>query len=364
MSLLKRIFLPKEETIKTYADFWNWFQKNEKSFYKTVKENGNIEKDFFNKLSPKLNELKEGIFYLTGMYDDNTVELILTPDGIIKNIVFVEELVKAAPETKCWKFTALKPELDIENVNINMADYLFSKENIWFYSNEIPGYPDEVDITIVHNDYNENNKSAITNGVYIFLDNYLGELNFATMIDSLKIIGKNMAEKELIPVEKLKNFLIWRHKEFVEKYEDTIHNIGNDNYSLLEAELESGNVLIAVVNTDLLSWENKASHPWIAEVEIKYNGKNNNGMPDKKTSELLLKIEDEIQENLKDFEGYLNIGRQTAKSTRAIYFACKDFRKPAKVLDKVQHYYADQVEILYDIYKDKYWQSFNRFSNN
>ena len=44
-----------------------------------------------------------------------------------------------------------------------------------------------------------------------------------------------------------------------------------------------------------------------------------------------MKLRAKIVEELKDFEGYLNIGRQTADSVREIYFACKEFRKPSKV---------------------------------
>jgi len=93
MSFLKSLFGKKESPINSYADFWAWFQKNEKIFFDTVrnrKESKEIEKDFFAKLSPKLRELKDGYFYLTGMYNDNTVELVLTADGNTKNIVFVE----------------------------------------------------------------------------------------------------------------------------------------------------------------------------------------------------------------------------------------------------------------------------------
>ena len=99
-----------------------------------MKNHNDIEKDFFDKLSPKLSELKDGYFYLTGMYDENTAELVLTADGNTKNIVFVEELVEQALKINGWKFTALKPAMDIENVSINMAGYKFDSENIFFYS--------------------------------------------------------------------------------------------------------------------------------------------------------------------------------------------------------------------------------------
>ncbi len=361
MNFLKKLFGKKEDPIRSYEDFWLWFQSNEKKFYEIVKRHGNVEKDFFRKLSPKLNELKDGYFYLTGMYNDDTVELVFTADGAIKNIPFVEDLVNAAPLIEGWRFTSLKPALDIKDVSIEMSGYKFNIEKIQFYSNDKPEYPDEIDITIVHQDYNEDNKTTITNGTFIFLDNYLGEMKFATTIDNIQIVGKQAAENEVIPIEKLLDYLNWREKEFVEKYQGTRRHTENDTYSVLEARLKNGKALIAVINTDLLTWENKASHPWVMNIEIKYDGSKNNGMPDSKTYEILNAIEGEMVEQLKDADGYLNIGRQTADSTREIYFACKDFRKPSRVVHQVHEKYAQQFEMSYEIYKDKYWQSFNRF---
>jgi hypothetical protein len=361
MSFLKSIFGKKEEPIKSYNDFWTWFAKNEKEFFLVVKNRKEIEKGFLDKLSPKLGELKDGYFYLTGMFDSNTVELILTADGNTKNIAFVEELIEAAPNIGGWKFTALKPAMNIDDVNIAMAGYEFNQHNINFYSNEFEEYPDEINITIVHNDLTEENKNQIENGIYIFLDNYLGELDFVNNIDTLKIIGPKQADKKLIPIEKLKGFLKWRQKEFVEKYEAAKYDSKNDGYSTLEAEFESGGKLLAVINTDLLNWDSKASHPWISILTLKYDS--GNGMPNANDYELLDKIQDEIIQELKDVNGYLNIGRQTAKGERKIYFACKDFRNPSKVFFKTQQHYSKNFEIEYHIYKDKYWQSFERFNS-
>ncbi|MFZ4399925.1 MAG: DUF695 domain-containing protein [Bacteroidales bacterium] len=361
MSLLKKIFGKKENPIITYDDFWNWFLEHEKSFFKIVKKGKNIEKDFFDKLSPKLDELNDGFLLLTGMYDDNTAELIITPDGIIKNIVFVEELVNVAPQISGWKFTALKPPTAIDKFSINMSAYIFDTESLFFYPNDNPNYPDEIDISIVHLNYKEEDKSIITNGIYIFLDNYLGELNAVTTIDNLRVIGKPEAEKELIPIDKLKAFLIWRQKEFLEKYEGERYDTENDNYSSMEAKLKNGSPLIAIINTTLLEWDCKASHPWILNFEMKYDGCNYNGMPDPKTYEFLNSLENEVIEKLKDFDGYLNIGRETAENSRKVFFACKDFRKPSIVMYELTKKYSDRIEISYEIYKDKYWQTFDRF---
>lgn len=360
MNFIKNIFSKKEQKINSYEDFWAWFQTQQEPFFDTVKKGNNIEKNFFNKLSPKLNELKEGYYYLTGMLDDNSVELVLTADGNLSNIVFVEELVKAAPNINGWKFTALKPALNIKTVGIRMGGYEFTAENLYFYSNEDVNYPDEIDISIIHKDLDEENKNQIDIGVGIFLDNYLGELNFANQIDNYNLVSKTEAKKELVPIYKLKDFLNWRQKEFVEKYEGVRYNTDEDEYTLLEAKFENGSKLLATINTTLLKWDSKASHPWVSILTLKYNDAIN-GMPNDHDYALLNAIEDEIMLELKDNDGYLNIGRQTANGEREIYFACNDFRKPSKIFFNVQQKYAHDFEIEYDIYKDKYWKSFNRF---
>lgn len=361
MSYIKSLFNSKDQPINSYANFWSWFTQNEQKFYKVLKNQGNIEKDFFDKLSPKLDELKDGYWFLAGMLNDTTAELILTADGVIKNIVFVEELVEAAPKINNWKITALKQPSDITKFGIEIDGYKFDSSKMNFFSTTHKYMPDEIDITITHQDFNEENKAVITNGVYLSLDNTLGELKSITTIDNVTIINPKDATEELIPLNKLKDFLTWREKEFVEKYKGLRHNTENDSYSGLEGTLNNGLPLVAVINMDLLNWDSKASHPWISVVEIKYNGDANNGMPNSYEYELLNEIEEKIMEELKDYDGYLNLGRQTADSIRDIYFACIDFRKPSKVLHKLKLFYKDKIEVNFTIYKDKYWQSLNRF---
>ena len=129
----------------------------------------------------------------------------------------------------------------------------------------------------------------------------------------------------------------------------------------MESELENGKPSIVSINSDLLNWDGKGSHPWIMEVEIGYRKMSSNGLPKTETNQLLEELEDAIKEQLGDSEGYLNVGRQTAEGTRIIYFACKEFRVPSKVLNIISKQYAKKLEIQYDIYKDKYWQTFDKF---
>ena len=365
MSFLKKWFGKKEAPITTYSDFWNWFQQHEKAYFTAVKAGGDrIEKDLFDKLSPKLQELKGGLFLVAGMYDEQTAELIITPDGVIKNIVFAEEIVQAAPAIPGWRFTALKPALDMLDVRIKMEGYVFDKDHLSFYSNDSSAYPDEIDITVLYQDYKKEDETSIINGTYIFLDNTLGELNSITTIDNLTVAGSPGANQELIPIEKLKDYLIWRQKEFQEKYDGRRHDTESDNYVGLEAQIANGWPLVAVVNSTLLEWDAKASHPWILHFDIAYDGHGRNGLPDNDTYQLMAVFEEEVMNELKDFEGYLNIARETANNKRTVYFACKDFRRPSKVLNQLIKEYDGQLKITYDVFKDKYWQSLNKFMSN
>jgi hypothetical protein len=362
MNFFNRLFSKKSVPIRSYEDFWNWFQLHEKSFHRVVKQEGDIDKYFFSKIGPKLDELRDGFWYVTGMSDEETVELIITADGAVKNIVFAEELIQAAPKLPGWKFTALKPSLNLDDVSIEMEGIRYTKDNLHFYPNEDDQYPDEISITVIHDEYKEGEDDMLT-GVFIFLDNYLGELDFANTIDSILFSSKSSANKELIPIGKLKDYLIWREKEFVEKYEATIFDSSLDSYSVYEASLENEGVLIAVLNSALLSWESKASHPWIVTVNIPYDGKRNNGLPEDSMMELLESIESEITRRFEPEIGILYIGRQSAKNMRSIYFACREFRIPSKILSVVQQEFLPETEIQYEINKDKYWQTFNRFGS-
>ncbi len=364
MNFLKKIFNSKENKISSYQEFWNWFVENEKDFYKVLEEKGDVEKDFFERLSPKLKELKEGFYFLVGMKNDQTAELILTADGIVKNIVFIEELIAAAPTVSNWIFTALKPMMDINSVGLSMGEYKFNSDNIHFYYNISEQFPDEIDITLVYDDYEEELKDHLINGCYLFLDNLLGELYFATIIDNISVVGKDEAKEELVPISKLKDFIIWRQKEFVEKYDATSYEIKEDNYAMLQAELQSGNPLFAVINMDLLEWSGKVSHPWILTVEVQYDGSENNGMPSDEMLEQFYELEDELEDKLKDVDGNLYIGRQTVEGVREIYFACKEFRNSSKILHQIEKDFSEKLNLSYIMYKDKYWRSFDRFRPN
>ncbi len=363
MSFLKNLFGSKDREINNIDDFWTWFSDHQQEFHRLIatRDAAVIDKSFFSRLGPKLNELREGVFFLTGMLDGSTADLVLTADGNLKNISFVEELVAAAPQIDGWQFTSLKQPMGF-GFGLEMNGLTYSEKTLSFYPMNRADEPDLVVIVLIHQDLTDSNETAVRGGTFILLENVLGELNFLGNIDEIQFRAPTEAEKDPIPIDALENYLQTRQALFVEKYDGVRIFTDNDNYSLMEAELESGRRLVATVNTDLMKWDRKASHPWMLVVSIRYDGEGNDGLPDGETAELLNEIEHKISDQLRDADGYLNIGRQAANNERNIFYACVDFRLPSKVAYDVKRSYEKTIALDYDIYKDKYWQSVSHFS--
>jgi len=262
--------------------------------------------------------LHPGIYALAGMMNDSKAELILTADGILRNIYFAEDLAAAAPPLKLWQITALKPAQDVENVNITTEGITFNADNIWFYAKDHPGMPDEIDIIAVHEGLTAQNKNVIGNGIYIFLDNYLGELNFIDRIDNLQICSRSEAEQPLIPIAKLKEYLAWRENEFVEKYASATYDNEHSEHHVGEATLANGRNLVMIVNSGLLKWEYRASHPWVLVITISYEH-HNNGMPTPDVMPLLQRIDDDMDLVCKSKPGIILSARTTGDCTRELY---------------------------------------------
>ncbi|MGN6510494.1 MAG: DUF695 domain-containing protein [Chitinophaga sp.] len=359
MSFINRLFGRKHNTdTATHATFWKWFARHDREFYKVLSKGTDIDGRFMDKVIPRLHQLNEHFYCLAGKYDERNVEMVVSAEGDIKSFVFVEDLIAAAPALPGWKFTALKPGLGFAEIRIGMNGYEFSSGNISFYSNENAEYPDEIDITFVHTGYTEENQKEIGNGIMIFLENALGELDTATLIDNIQFGGAN--GHELIPLEKLEDFLRWREKEFVEKYKGTRSNSDNDLYSIVEGRNSYNMPMIACINSELLEWDAKPSHPWMLVVEHAFDA-DGNGMPAADMHELLGDFEDGLLASLHEKKGHLYLGHSTENGSRFIYIACREFREISRQTAAYLKNYLLAHDVQYRIYKDKYWMTMEKF---
>jgi Family of unknown function (DUF695) len=359
MNFFKKIFSAKTEiNIETNQDFWGWFVQNEKQFFKAIQQKDKIVENVLDKIIPKLQMLNEQFYCQVGKESDTLVGIDVSAEGDIKTFVFVEELIKSAPKLPNWQFQALKPATP-KGFNIGMHGYDFSDENINFFATNHKDYPDEIDITLVHNDHRDDNEKEVGQGCLIYLDALLGELNTAVLIDSVTT-GDNKEKNELIPIGKLEDYLKWREAEFVERYKSVRYSDEDDTFSSYEFEDKEGNTHFGLMNRTLLDWDVKPSHPWMMVLDFEYES-NESGMPNDETFKKMNEFEDELTELLPCSEGYLNIGRRTGGNTRTTYFACKDFRHSSKCAAALIQKYADVLKIEYTIYRDKYWMTLENY---
>ena len=367
MNLLKR-WLGKRDRSPTGKSFWEWFLHHERSFFETMKkrEPALINIHFLKKIMPQLHRLNKAFYCEAGMCDEKTAELVITAEGDIKSFVFVEELVAMAPVLKSWKFTALKPATGASGMKVSMNGEDFDSGNIGFFFDENDRYPDEINLTLVHSSFTPENNRTIIQGCFLYLDCVLGELNAVTLIDHIEIKGPSPRNNELIPMEKLNDFLVWKEKEFVEKYDGVRHDTENDTYSVFEGEDADGFLTIGIINTELLEWSAKASHPWMLVIEIDFRNTRDahNGLPGDRISEVMHRFEEQLSAQLVDSAGYLNLGRRSGAGKRHIYLACKEFRLASKTVSRLIAEYEKDLVCSYDIYKDKYWRTMDRFRDD
>lgn len=363
MSYFTSFFATESNPSLPIQNFWQWFAQNSSTFWSVVQQGDQIETLFFDQLVAALEKVHPELYFLTGMYDEQTVELIITADGSLKNIVFVEELIQQAPLLKGWKFTALKPMLPLDELGIRFNDdYAFQVDNLWFTPLENADYADEMDIMIHYAAYNAEDDAMIYNGVCIFLEHLLGELTFTTAIDSIQVKGVEEEDAARIPILQLKDYLKWRESEFSQKYDDTVRrDTTDDEYSTFESKTSNGYTTVGLVNTSVLEWEDCPTHPWILKVHIDYDGEAEQGFPSDEVYRLMEEFENDVMEVLTDQKGYLNVARETGENRRQIYFACSDFRYSSQIMHQMITAYANRLCISYELYADKYWQTFRRF---
>jgi hypothetical protein len=362
MSFLKKLFAPAREIIiSDYESFWEWFSLLQEEFHSILLSRNGIDTRLMNRLIPALHKLNPGFFCVCGIESDHTAELIISAEGNVKNFVFVEDLITAAPSIPGWKFTALKPAAGLDAMSTNMKGYEFNQRKIGFYAKKDPAHPDEISLVFVHEDYNKENARQIENGTFVFLENALGELNLATLIDDIQISGPEQ-KLETIPLQKLISYLKWRETEFIEKYKGGRYNTDLDRYATFSGQDANGRSSIGLMNTDLLQWDAKGSHPWMMTVTINYGGNHTNGMPDKEMFKTMDRFEKDLCDLLVDEKGYLNIGRQTYNGVRTIYFACSEFRHASRIAKLMISEYKGLIEGDYSICRDKYWMTVEKFS--
>lgn len=356
MEIIKNIFNKKQlELDSSYEMFWDWFRCNSIVLAEVVHQHNRIEEDFLDIVLPKLRKINEDFTILVGVNELEEAEMIITPDGQAKSIPYVEELIAKAPKIEGWNFIGCKP--GTLNGGIEMNGFVLNEDTVSFVPVHFEEYPDYIYLRFVVDGFTPEKEDEIGNAMYIFLDNYIGELATMTLVDDIQVCGNDDVEGDLIPISKLTGYLKFREAEFVEKYDGVLHNSEQDSFGILQGGEGESRVII-VVNKTFLNWERKMSYPWTVTVVLKYEGRGD-GLP---TREGLSKLE-EIEDLLVETGTVYNVGRKTGENKRVLYLATKDFRKASKEVNAVLDLFSEELEVEYFVYKDKYWKHLESYIN-
>ena len=343
-------------------EFWEWFSNNAAHFYKIVQQSKQVDKAFLDKIMPKLQAMNEAFYCVTGMLNENIAEFIVTAEGDVKSFVFVEELIAAAPPLERWKFTALKPPLNIAEKDIEMDGYVFNTDTIRFFPLTDPDRPDEIAISFLHPELRDDNYDSIFNGCCLFVETWLGELRMATLIDDITCVPAAPPDTEPIPLSKLEQYLEWREKEFLEKYDNVraVTDTEEDAYVGLTGKDREGRGSIALFNQVLLAWEAKASYPWMQLITISYHH-SPGGMPNQRETAEMDAFQEELEAALAPSGDHLVLGRTTYNGNRNIYAASRNFREVSRITAGLIATSTSGLKISYEIFKDKYWSHLDHF---
>lgn len=343
--------------------FWNWFVNNEQRFRELDLDDSEKALAFLDELISQMRPFNASLKALAGPYSGNRFELIITADGDVALFCKVDELIEKAPKLDKWVFTALKPALGFDDISIDMYEKNFSTDTISFFPIVHDEYPDEVGIVLTHSEYNEEEDDQFQAGGMIFLENGLGEENTATKIDYYETGALPPADSgvEVIPISKLADYLNWREKEFVEKYESVLER-PEESFNLLEAEDDDGKLMMVTVDSGFKEWPQRPAFPWLLQIDINYAG-DANGLPSQQQLDDLQEIEEEIIRLFSAAPTIWYIGNRTYDNMRNVYFYASEYKQNSKILHRFIESVKIDYMVLFFIRKDKYWQNMEMYFN-
>ncbi len=171
--------------------FWNWFVKNQETYYNQT-ENNEIREKIFDELSNKLKEVNPDLVFEFSPKRANGIrELTISADGIREAFPAVESLIKKSPELKNWKFNAFRQRTRGNDFEIQYGDLKIGYSDIYFKSKKDNG---KLNIQLNIRDFN--GKAQTQNAIYILLDNLLGEYDVETKIGGIDWVKLDENNKE------------------------------------------------------------------------------------------------------------------------------------------------------------------------
>lgn len=181
--------------------FWNWFEKNQETYYSEI-ENLEMREKIFDELTKNLKEINEDlVFEFSPIHENNVREFTISAEGIKDLFPVVEKLVEKAPKLKKWKFNAFRQRILGDEFEIQYGDLKIGYSDIYYRSED-----DNGKLGIELNIRNFDGKGQTQNAIYILLDGLIGEYDVTTKIGWIEWVKLNENEKEnLKPIIELRS---------------------------------------------------------------------------------------------------------------------------------------------------------------
>jgi hypothetical protein len=167
-----------------YQDFWNWFIINLDRIEQGVEEAkvdviiGEIENQI-KKVDPEL------VFEIGYSPDSGKKEFVISADGIFASVDSVKNLVYFAPKIKNWKVVAFRQPMNIPEINL---EGLALKIDDIYFVEHFDFEEQKLDLDLFIKDFDETDNRFV-GGVFIALDNTLGEYNVITRVGQIEFLS-------------------------------------------------------------------------------------------------------------------------------------------------------------------------------
>jgi hypothetical protein len=186
----------------TDKDFWDWFQNKKSDIEKFIISDSD-DYSIYDELTEKLSSYNELVIAeLTKDTHDINV-LILSCDGRIDGIPFVEKLYESAPIIENWRFQKFRMPGHVKELNY---------QGLQFKSNDIKikYTPDEqyFNLELFIKGYNTND-DRYKGLAFLYLDHMVGEYNVMTKIGNIEFKKMNLftSSNDKISLEELKTII-------------------------------------------------------------------------------------------------------------------------------------------------------------
>ena len=161
--------------------FWAWFDRHQDAYFALDPSDRAATEKLFNELTGRLQAVDENLTFEFGPQKDGKRELVISADGMRSSFPAVLSLAAAAPRLPRWKITAFRPRR-YPVLAIEIGGAALDPRRI---SVRMEADGPKIDLTIYLAGYTEPERSKVAQGVYLLLDEALGEYDVETKVGAI-----------------------------------------------------------------------------------------------------------------------------------------------------------------------------------